>query len=178
MLSLGAQQQTMGVSVSSWDAARWVRHLAWSLGLPLVVVGLGLAMTWISPPVALGLTLCVVSGSGTSGVALVHRAGASAAEAATIVVMSSALSVVLMPLSLWALAPAAPPLHAIAAAFAVSVVGLWLPWWLARQGFRRRPALAQRWAGGIPSAAGGGRVGADADRDGGLAFTAASARAA
>jgi hypothetical protein len=100
MICLGARSASQHGLHRRISSADIMRHLLGVYLLPLLVLTGLFCADVLRPAVFTGLALCVTSGSGTSGAALVAMAGGQQARAAALLLLSTLASIVFMPATL------------------------------------------------------------------------------
>lgn len=132
MMCLGARSAEQHALHSIFTVAEIVRHLLGVYLLPLLVLAGIFQANLMSPAVFTGLALCITSGSGTSGAALVSMAGGQTTRAASILLLSTLASILLMPLTLLLLVNKTGLLQVAALAALVCILFQLLPFLLGR----------------------------------------------
>ncbi|MDF2447255.1 MAG: hypothetical protein K0S46_2491 [Moraxellaceae bacterium] len=136
---------SLGLGADTRDRAAW-RHelsLRYWLGvyaLPLLLVVACAAGGWVSAAGGLGLALCILSGSGTSGVAWARARGADNHRVTARLASGALLALIGMPIAAaWVTTDA---LGVALTVFVTLVLAQWLPWQVGRWWKARRPLSA------------------------------------
>ncbi len=133
-----------GLGATASDRAGWRHELRarYWLGiyvLPLLLIGAGLHFDAITEAGALGLGLCVLSGSGTSGVAWAKARGASGARVTRRLASGALIALLTMPLAAALGAVTANALQVAITVFLALMLAQWLPWQIGRWWGAHRP---------------------------------------
>lgn len=133
---------SLGLGSDTGDRAAWRHELSarYWLGvyaLPLLLV-LACTGSGLLPAAAgLGLALCILSGSGTSGVAWARARGADNHRVTTRLASGALLALAGMPLAAATVTADAP--RVAATVFVTLILAQWLPWQVGRWWKARRP---------------------------------------
>lgn len=150
LLALGSAWLVMfGLALAAPAGTTQVRGWPTALLLGYLVPGLGLALLaglGGQPAHLQGLALCLAAGFGTSGAALHRLAGGDSRQAAHLVIVSSLLAVVLMPLGIAWLGGPRLDLALLGQVLLVCLLGQTLPYLLGHVLLRRAPAFGRRLA--------------------------------
>ncbi len=137
---------SLGLGSDASDRAAWRHELSarYWLGvyvLPLLLVVACAGGGLVSAAGGLGLALCILSGSGTSGVAWARARGADSHRITTRLAGGALLALVSMPLAAaWVTTDA---VGVAATVFVALVLAQWLPWQVGRWWKVRRPLAPQ-----------------------------------
>ncbi|HEX4869775.1 MAG TPA: hypothetical protein VFV15_03505 [Moraxellaceae bacterium] len=133
---------SLGLGADTGDRAAWRHELSpryWlgAYALPLLLVVAAAAAGLISAAGGLGLALCLLSGSGTSGVAWARARGADNRRVTARLASGALVALVSMPLAAaWVTADA---LGVAVTVFVTLLLAQWLPWQAGRAWRRRWP---------------------------------------
>lgn len=133
---------SLGLGADTRDRAAWRHELSlryWSgvYGLPLLLVVACAGGGLVSAAAGLGLALCLLSGSGTSGVAWARARGADNRRVTSRLASGALVALVTMPLAAaWVTDDA---LAVATTVFVTLVLAQWLPWQVGRWWQARRP---------------------------------------
>lgn len=135
---------SLGLGATAADRAGWKHELAvrYWFGvyvLPLLLIGGCLYFDAITEGGALGLALCVLSGSGTSGVAWAKARGASGSRVTTRLASGALIALVTMPLAAALGAVTVNALQVAITVFLALMLAQWLPWQVGRWWGAHRP---------------------------------------
>lgn len=115
------------------------RHLLLAYVVPVLCICALPLLLPLSPEARLGLTICVLSGCGTSGAALARAAGTSASRVIALMVSSAAIAVISLPLAVLLASGSSQFLASAGTILAVLLLAQWLPFQLGSHYFRRHP---------------------------------------
>ncbi|MES2817420.1 MAG: hypothetical protein V4812_00345 [Pseudomonadota bacterium] len=139
----------LGLALSAPRGKARVRGAGTALLLGYLLPGLGLwllAGLGMAPAHLQGLALCLAAGFGTSGAALHRLAGGDGRQAAHLVIGSSLLAVLLVPLSIACLGGPQLEVRVLGQVLLACLLGQTLPYLLGRLLLWRAPALSHRLA--------------------------------
>lgn len=132
----------LGLKTPVFPKGIWAQHgLAFALGhyaLPLLALYLMYHWTWLSLAGFAGLSVCMLSGIGTSAVPMALRNGTRPEALSGRLVLSSGIALVTVPVfTVWVHPPEHPSLQ-IALVFGVLMGVVWLPWQVGRMASHRQ----------------------------------------
>ena len=140
MLSLGLGATT--AERTSWRHELAVRYWLGIYVLPLLLIGGLMKFGGLIAGGALGLALCVLSGSGTSGVAWARARGASGSRVTTRLASGALIALVTMPLTAALGAVTVNAMQVSFTVFMALILAQWLPWKVGRWWSKHRPIQA------------------------------------